>query len=125
MDFDSNNFDFDPNKVSAIEKKLKDDSYVLIQFSRDHLPNDHHILKNLKNFLIEIIKKLDGQCLDDKEEKTSIVWHFQPIQASSDRKQAEYMALFVLEPDHFSDRQLEIIRLSNILQCLSLETKEK
>ncbi|CAF3692881.1 unnamed protein product [Rotaria sp. Silwood1] len=125
MNFDSNNFAFDPNKISEIEKKLEDDDYVLIQFSSEHLPKDHHIMKNMENFLIEIIEKLGGQCLNDNEEKNSIVWHAQPIQASSDREQAEYIALFVLEPDQFSDGQLEIIRLSDILQILSLETTEK
>ncbi|CAF1280194.1 unnamed protein product [Rotaria sordida] len=149
MNFDSNDLDFDPNKIREIEKKLEDDGYVRIQFSSEHLPNDHHIMKNMENFFIEIIEKLGGQCLDHNEEKNSIVWHVQPIQTSVDTKQkslarsqtndeflfhtdgsyelnpAEYMALFVLEQDQLGGGQLEIIRLSDILQNLSLETKEK
>ncbi|CAF4651037.1 unnamed protein product [Rotaria sp. Silwood1] len=149
MDFDSNSFDFDPNKIFEIEKKLEDDGYVRIQFSSEHLPNDHHIMENMENFFIEIIEKLGGQCLDHNEEKNSIVWHVQPIEISSDGKQnkrarsqttdefsfhtdcsyeenpAEYMALFVLEQDQFGGGQLQIIRLSDVLQNLSLQTKEK
>ncbi|CAF2919944.1 unnamed protein product, partial [Rotaria sp. Silwood2] len=149
MTFDSNDFDFDPNKFSEIEKKLEDDGYVRIQFSSEHLPKDHHIMKNMEKFFIEIIEKLGGQCLDHNEEKNSIVWHVQPIQICSDRKEkqlarsqtneefsfhtdcsyeenpAEYMALFVLEQDQFGGGQLEIIRLSDVLQSLSLKTKEK
>ncbi|CAF2543553.1 unnamed protein product [Rotaria sp. Silwood2] len=78
---------FDPNKIFEIEKKLEDDGYVRIQFTSEHLTNDHHIMINMEKFFIEFIEKLGGQCLEHNEEKDSIVWHVQPIQISSDEKQ--------------------------------------
>ncbi|CAF3459328.1 unnamed protein product [Rotaria socialis] len=149
MNFDSNNFDFDPNQIPDIEKKLQDDGYVRIQFFNEHLPNDKTIMKNMESVFIEIIEKLGGQCLDHNEKENSIVWHIQSMETCSDTKAnalarsqtsdefmfhtdcsyeinpAEYMALFVLEQDQFGGGQLEVIRLSDVLQLLSSETKEK
>ena len=149
MNFDSNNFDFDPNQFPEMERRLEHDGYVRIQFATEHLPTDDNFIANMENFFIDIIKKLGGQCLDHNEEKNSFVWHVQPHETSSNsEKEAlprsqtddeflfhtdcsyeidppEYMALFVLEQDQLGGGQLEIIRLSDVLKSLSLETKEK
>lgn len=146
MDFDLNNFDFHPNQLPEIEKRLEDDGYVRIQFSPDYLPTDGDYIKNIEQFFIETIEKLGGQCLNHNEEKDSFVWHVRPIEKTSNIKGVarsqtdeefsfhtdcsyelnppEYMALFVLEQDQYGGGQLEIIRLSDILQRLSLKTKE-
>lgn len=145
MNYDLNNFDFNPNKLPEIEKRLENDGYVRIQFSSDDLPINGDFIKNMENFFIEIIEKLSGQCLNHNEDKNSLVWHVHPIETNSNIKLArsqtdeefsfhtdcsyelntpEYMALFVLEADHYGGGQLQIIRLSDILEHLSLKTKE-
>lgn len=149
MNFDGNNLNFDPTKITEIEKKLEEDGYVKIQFLSEHLPNDKNNLKDMEKFFIDIIEKLGGQCLDHNEEHNSIVWHVPPLGTSSDTKgkalarsqtsdefsfhtddsyemnPAEYMALFVLEQDQYGGGNFQIICLSDILQLLSEKTKEK
>lgn len=148
MNFDSNNIDFDSSQIPTIEQKLEHDGYVRVQFSSEQLPKDYHCIEVLENFFIDFIEKIGGQCLNHNEDQNSIVWHVQPKPKSSDRQDkplarsqtdeeflfhtdcsyemnpAEYMALFIVEPDQLGGGQLEIIRLSDILQHLSLKTKE-
>ena len=139
INFDSNNFIFNQNPIDTIENCLESTGYVRIQFSPCDLPS------NIEQFFIDIIEKLGGQCLTHNEDQNSLVWHVHPTEKTSnetvarshtsdefpfhtdcsyEEKPPEYMALFVLEEDHYGGGQLEIISLQDILEQLSEQTKE-
>ncbi|CAF1144081.1 unnamed protein product [Adineta steineri] len=120
MDFHFKSYNYDPNRTFEIEKTLVDDGYVRIQFFDQHVPHDNDFPTNMEKFLIDIIEKLDGESRSQTDDE--FLFH---TDCSYEINPPEYMALFVLEPDQFGGGQLEIIQLSDILQSLSIKTREK
>lgn len=135
--------DYDPKDLPAIIQCLETDGYVRIQFSSNDLP---HRMENFEKFFVEFLEQLGGRCLPHNENPHSFIWHVQPMEQISNneilpRSQTydefsfhtdcsyelnppEYIALFVLHPDQLGGGNFEIIHLSDILKCLSEQSKE-
>ena len=140
MNYDTNHFNYHPDRLPEIESRLYSDGNVRIQFSVDDVPREE-----FETFFVKFIEQLGGECVPHNQLTDSLVWHVRPMQPDEDlplaRSQTEqefsfhtdcsyesdppeFMALFVLEPDRYGGGELEILRVAELLDRLSPSSRE-